>query len=117
MDFDEYIAAREEMTQKAARKAELDKDQARKLKLMEAFGTLDKNGDGTLTLDDIKQVHAEHNLPLPDNFSEIFASHDTDGSGSMDFDEYIAAQEMTGKGDSKGKGKGKGKGDSKGKGK
>lgn len=59
--------------------------------LKETFLALDKNGDGTLTLDEVKSGCAKHNVPLPNNFSDIFGSIDTDGSGVINYTEFIAA--------------------------
>ncbi|CAD7954364.1 unnamed protein product [Amoebophrya sp. A120] len=59
--------------------------------LKETFQTLDKNGDGTLTLEEVKNGCKKQNVPLPANFEEIFASIDSDGSGKIDYTEFIAA--------------------------
>jgi calcium-dependent protein kinase len=57
--------------------------------LKEIFTSLDKNSDGTLTFNEIKQGCAKLNSNL--NFEEIFLSLDTDGSGSINYTEFIAA--------------------------
>lgn len=59
--------------------------------LKQTFHLLDKNGDGTLTLDEIKTGCKKHKVNLPANFDEIFASIDSDGSGKIDYTEFIAA--------------------------
>jgi len=59
--------------------------------LKDTFLTLDKNGDGTLTLEEIKSGCQKQKISLPDNFEEIFTSIDTDSSGCMDYTEFIAA--------------------------
>jgi len=57
--------------------------------LKEIFVALDKNNDGTLTYDEIKEGCSKLNTNL--NFYEIFNSLDTDGSGSINYTEFIAA--------------------------
>jgi len=59
--------------------------------LKETFLAIDKNGDGTLTLDEIQNGAKQHNVNLPDDFAAIFASMDSDGSGCIDYTEFIAA--------------------------
>jgi len=57
--------------------------------LKEIFTSLDKNNDGTLTFEEIKQGCSKLNSNL--NFEEIFSSLDTDGSGCINYTEFIAA--------------------------
>lgn len=57
--------------------------------LKEIFSTLDKNNDGTLTFEEIKQGCSKLNSNL--NFEEVFNSLDTDKSGSINYTEFIAA--------------------------
>eukprot|EP00397_Hematodinium_sp_SG-2012_P008862 GEMP01008931.1.p1 GENE.GEMP01008931.1~~GEMP01008931.1.p1 ORF type:complete len:468 (+),score=108.98 GEMP01008931.1:96-1499(+) len=59
--------------------------------LKETFLAIDKNGDGTLTLQEIKDGAAKHNVNLPEDFASIFTSMDSDGSGCIDYTEFIAA--------------------------
>jgi len=59
--------------------------------LKETFLAIDKNGDGTLTLEEIQQGSLQHNVQLPPDFAQIFASMDSDGSGCIDYTEFIAA--------------------------
>jgi calcium-dependent protein kinase len=59
--------------------------------LKETFNSIDKNQDGTLTLEEIKsgvsQLKNNSNL----NIEEIFKSIDTDGSGVINYTEFLAA--------------------------
>jgi len=58
--------------------------------LKEIFNSLDKNKDGTLTLDEVKEGVSkiqDSNL----NIEEIFSSIDTDGSGVINYTEFLAA--------------------------
>jgi calcium-dependent protein kinase len=58
--------------------------------LRDIFSALDMNQDGTLTVDEIKSGVAQ----LKDvniNVEDIFASVDTDGSGVINYTEFIAA--------------------------
>lgn len=59
--------------------------------LKETFLALDKNGDGTLTLDEIKGGCKKNTVSLPSNFEQVFKSIDSDNSGSIDYTEFIAA--------------------------
>jgi calcium-dependent protein kinase len=59
--------------------------------LKNTFLQLDENGDGTLTLDEIKKGAQKHNVKLPPDFDAIFAQMDSDGSGAIDYTEFIAA--------------------------
>jgi len=59
--------------------------------LKETFMAIDTNNDGTLTLEEIQQGAAQHNVSLPADFAQIFASMDSDGSGCIDYTEFIAA--------------------------
>ncbi len=57
--------------------------------LKDIFSSLDKNNDGTLTFDEIKDGCSKLNSNL--NFEEIFNSLDTDRSGCINYTEFIAA--------------------------
>jgi calcium-dependent protein kinase len=59
--------------------------------LKQTFMTLDVNGDGTLTLDEIKTGCQQHQIALPANFDSVFRSIDSDNSGCIDYTEFIAA--------------------------
>ena len=57
--------------------------------LKDIFSTLDKNNDGTLTFQEIKEGCAKLNSNL--NFEEIFINLDTDRSGCINYTEFLAA--------------------------
>lgn len=57
--------------------------------LKEIFFSLDKNNDGFLTFEEIKEGCKKLNTNL--NLEEIFANIDTDRSGSIDYTEFIAS--------------------------
>jgi len=57
--------------------------------LKDIFTSLDKNSDGTLTFEEVKQGCSILNTNL--DFQEIFNSLDTDGSGCINYTEFIAA--------------------------
>lgn len=59
--------------------------------LRECFHKLDGNKDGTLSLDEIREGMANASLDLPENLIEIISNLDTDGSGEIDYTEFIAA--------------------------
>jgi len=64
--------------------------------LRKAFLSLDKNGDGTITIDELKEGLAK----LPDikasEIQQIMSNIDTDGSGKIDYTEFLAATMETG---------------------
>ncbi len=57
--------------------------------LRNAFMALDKNQDGTLTVEEIKSGVSQLNLSI--NVEDIFSSIDTDGSGVINYTEFLAA--------------------------
>lgn len=57
--------------------------------LKEIFFSLDKNSDGTLTIEEIKEGCKKLNTNL--DLEELFSSIDTDKSGSINYKEFIAA--------------------------
>jgi calcium-dependent protein kinase len=57
--------------------------------LREIFSALDKNQDGTLTIEEIKNGVSQLKVKL--DIDEIFSSIDTDGSGVINYTEFIAA--------------------------
>jgi len=60
--------------------------------LREAFLSLDQNGDGLVTLSELKGGLARTGLrQLPDDLREIMASIDADHSGMIDYTEFLAA--------------------------
>mmetsp|Transcript_26093 Transcript_26093/g.75310 ORF Transcript_26093/g.75310 Transcript_26093/m.75310 type:complete len:474 (-) Transcript_26093:156-1577(-) len=59
--------------------------------LRETFIALDNNKDGSLTQKEILDGLKKHNIPMPDDFMQILEGLDTDGSGSIDYSEFIAS--------------------------
>jgi len=60
--------------------------------LREAFLSLDQNGDGLLTLSELKAGLARTGLrKLPEDLREIMAGIDADHSGMIDYTEFLAA--------------------------
>ena len=59
--------------------------------LKRAFQTVDANGDGTLTIAEIAESVTKAGINLPLDFENLVAEVDSDGSGSVDYMEFIAA--------------------------
>merc|ERR1719235_1230237 len=60
--------------------------------LQEMFKSLDTNGDGSITFQELKEGIDKLNLDgLPPNMMEMMQEMDTDGSGSIDYTEFLAA--------------------------
>jgi calcium-dependent protein kinase len=59
--------------------------------LRKAFQSLDTNSDGTLTIAEIKEGISKVGVKMPDDVEAILQSLDSDGSGSVDYTEFIAA--------------------------
>jgi calcium-dependent protein kinase len=59
--------------------------------LRNTFQALDANKDGTLTLKEIDDGLRKHNINGSDDFQKMLAGLDTDGSGTIDYTEFLAA--------------------------
>eukprot|EP00928_Gymnodinium_smaydae_P029340 TRINITY_DN22121_c0_g3_i2.p1 TRINITY_DN22121_c0_g3~~TRINITY_DN22121_c0_g3_i2.p1 ORF type:complete len:429 (+),score=110.72 TRINITY_DN22121_c0_g3_i2:313-1599(+) len=59
--------------------------------LRKTFRALDKNGDGTLTHEEVRDGLAQRGLEVPPSLEEIMRSIDCNGTGSVDYTEWIAA--------------------------
>lgn len=59
--------------------------------LKDVFIALDKNGDGTLTPLEIKEGIEKADVKVPDGLAAILLEVDSDGSGSIDYTEFLAA--------------------------
>jgi len=59
--------------------------------LKNTFSVLDKNKDGTLTIKEITDGMLQHGLQMPADMAAALERVDTDGSGSIDYTEFIAA--------------------------
>merc|ERR1712087_803579 len=60
--------------------------------LRETFLSLDSNGDGLLTLSELKEGLAQAGITeLPHDLKQIMEGIDADGSGVIDYPEFLAA--------------------------
>lgn len=59
--------------------------------LRKTFLALDKNKDGTLNKKEILDGMKQHSIPMPDDFEQVLEGLDTDGSGSIDYSEFLAS--------------------------
>merc|ERR1711920_220792 len=59
--------------------------------LKKTFESMDKNNDGTLTPKEIQSAMEVHKLAIPKDIADVMANLDTDGSGTIDYTEFIAA--------------------------
>merc|ERR1719235_2403567 len=66
-------------------------DEADIEKLKETFHLLDSNKDGTLTMDEIQEGMKAHNISLPEDLTLSMKAVDTDGSGKIEYTEFLAA--------------------------
>ena len=64
-------------------------DDIRNLKAI--FLAIDKNGDGSLTFEEIEEGLKQQNIPDWELLLESLKLADTDGSGTVDYTEFIAA--------------------------
>ena len=61
--------------------------------LSKIFNAFDSNGDGTLSMQEIKDGYAQHygKILSEEEVKEMFESVDTDGSGTIEFSEFVVA--------------------------
>merc|ERR1712079_464944 len=59
--------------------------------LQNIFRTLDKNGDGLISPEEIKEGLVHQGLKVPKAFEDILRSIDCNGSGNIDYTEFVAA--------------------------
>merc|ERR1711912_216393 len=59
--------------------------------LREVFTALDVNGDGLLTSEEMKTGMEKAGLEIPEDLKQIMAEVDADGSGVIDYTEFLAA--------------------------
>ena len=77
IDYDEFIAAT------------MNKNRLFSVQnLNDAFKLFDKDGSGTITVDEIKSVIGE-SLADDDVWTELLKQADSDGNGEIDIDEFI----------------------------
>lgn len=62
-------------------------------KMEEIFAAMDKNNDGMLSKQEISEGYEEHfGIPIDDEeLDKIFSAIDTDGSGAIDYSEFLMA--------------------------
>mmetsp|Transcript_47947 Transcript_47947/g.137686 ORF Transcript_47947/g.137686 Transcript_47947/m.137686 type:complete len:632 (+) Transcript_47947:199-2094(+) len=60
-------------------------------KLKSMFMSMDQNGDGTLAASEIKEGLNKMSIKLPMDLNELLEEVDTDGSGVIDYTEFLAA--------------------------
>lgn len=59
--------------------------------LKDMFMSMDENNDGTLSIGELKDGLKRAGLTIPQDLSDMMESIDTDGSGVIDYSEFIAA--------------------------
>merc|ERR1719389_1057815 len=55
------------------------------------FYALDKDGDGTITVEEMQEGIAKMGIDIPPNLKQIMEQVDSDGSGVVDYTEFLAA--------------------------
>merc|ERR1719408_259647 len=68
---------------------QLNEESIRDLK--EMFTSLDTDGDGTLTVDEMREGIKRMGVEVPANLQSIMEHIDSDGSGVIDYTEFLAA--------------------------
>jgi calmodulin len=80
VDFDEFLALMAKKTKEAEDEQEL----------REAFRVFDKKNTGQIDTNDLKTIFRALDPDMPDEeIDQIIAEVDEDGSGSLDFDEFL----------------------------
>lgn len=88
LEFDEFVAL-------AARFLVEEDSEAMQEELREAFRLYDKEGNGYINVSDLREIlRALDDALTEDELDEMIAEIDTDGSGTVDFDEFM--EMMTG---------------------
>jgi len=65
----------------------------KKEELAKVFKAFDKNGDGRLSMDEVKQGYLDHygKVMSDDEVEKMFKSVDSDNSGFIDYTEFVVA--------------------------
>jgi len=88
LEFDEFVAL-------AARFLVEEDSEAMQKELHDAFRLYDKEGNGYINVSDLREIlRALDDALTEDELDEMIAEIDTDGSGTVDFDEFM--EMMTG---------------------
>merc|ERR1719375_760041 len=60
-------------------------------KLKQMFLNMDDNGDGTLSVPELKHGLVQAGIQVPSELEELLLACDTDGSGAIDYTEFLAS--------------------------
>jgi calcium-dependent protein kinase len=60
-------------------------------RLGELFQSMDRNGDGELSAEEVRQGLEAQGIQVPEALEEILRSVDVNGSGTLDYTEFVAA--------------------------
>jgi calcium-dependent protein kinase len=60
-------------------------------KQTDMFLNLDKNGDGTLSLDEIEEGYDILGIPIPANLNELIKNFNDEDEGTINYTEFLAA--------------------------
>lgn len=63
--------------------------------LSKTFKALDVNNDGTLTPQEVREGMTKHKIDVPEDLEALMRAVDSDGSGVIDYSEFIAATMTT----------------------
>merc|ERR1719158_2682735 len=55
------------------------------------FYSLDKDGDGTVTVDEMRDGISKMGIDMPTDLKKLMQEVDSDGSGVIDYTEFLAA--------------------------
>eukprot|EP00092_Neocalanus_flemingeri_P067053 GFUD01081778.1.p1 GENE.GFUD01081778.1~~GFUD01081778.1.p1 ORF type:complete len:149 (-),score=57.02 GFUD01081778.1:133-579(-) len=65
-------------------------------KVLEAFKFLDKNGDGQISADELRQLVTTHGSPMSEGDADkLIARADLNGDGFIDYLEFVEMQNMS----------------------